>query len=219
MIALVGPSGAGKTTLAQLTARLYDPRSGRVRFNGVDLRDASLASLRQTVGMVMQDSHLFHDTIRANLLYAKPTATEGELLAAIRDAQLSSVVASLPQGLETVIGERGHRLSGGEKQRVAIARLLIKAPSLVILDEATAHLDSESERAIQEAFQVALRGRTSMIVAHRLSTVRNADLILVLDGGRVVQNGRHDELLAAGGLYAQLYKTQFSAKPRPAEAS
>jgi ATP-binding cassette subfamily B protein len=213
MVALVGPSGAGKTTLAQLTARLYDVRTGSVRLNGVDVRDASLESVRQAVGMVMQDAHLFHDTIRANLLYAHPSASESQLASAIADAQLTSVIASLPQGLDTVIGDRGHRLSGGEKQRVAIARLLIKAPAVVILDEATAHLDSESERAIQEAFLSALRGRTSLVVAHRLSTVQNADLILVLDRGRIVQRGRHEELLAAGGLYSQLYKTHFTSRP------
>jgi ATP-binding cassette subfamily B protein len=215
MVALVGPSGAGKTTLAQLAARLYDVRTGAVRMNGVDLRDATLASVRRTVGMVMQDAHLFHDTIRANLLYAKPDATEAELAAALRDAQVASVVEALPQGLDTVIGDRGHRLSGGEKQRVAIARLLLKAPALVILDEATAHLDSESERAIQAAFQSALRGRTSLVIAHRLSTVQSADLILVLNRGRIVERGRHEELLAAGQLYAQLYRTQFSAKTGP----
>jgi ATP-binding cassette subfamily B protein len=165
--------------------------------------------------MVMQDAHLFHDTIRANLLYAKPDATEAELAAALRDAQVASVVEALPQGLDTVIGDRGHRLSGGEKQRVAIARLLLKAPALVILDEATAHLDSESERAIQAAFQSALRGRTSLVIAHRLSTVQSADLILVLNRGRIVERGRHEELLAAGQLYAQLYRTQFSAKTGP----
>jgi len=213
MIALVGPSGAGKTTLAQLAARLYDVRSGAIRFNGLDLRDATFASVRGAVGMVMQDAHLFHDSIRANLLYAKPGASEAELAAALRDAQIAAVVAALPQGLDTVIGDRGHRLSGGEKQRVAIARLLLKAPAVVILDEATAHLDSESERAIQEAFRSALRGRTSLVIAHRLSTVQNADQILVLNQGRIVEHGRHDELLAAGRLYAQLYRTQFSAKP------
>ena len=213
MIALVGPSGAGKTTLAQLAARLYDVRTGAIRFNGLDLRDATFASVRGAVGMVMQDAHLFHDSIRANLLYAKPGASEAELAAALRDAQIAAVVAALPQGLDTVIGDRGHRLSGGEKQRVAIARLLLKAPAVVILDEATAHLDSESERAIQEAFRSALRGRTSLVIAHRLSTVQNADQILVLNQGRIVEHGRHDELLAAGRLYAQLYRTQFSAKP------
>jgi ATP-binding cassette, subfamily B, bacterial len=215
MVALVGPSGAGKTTLAQLAARLYDVRSGAIRFNGVDLRDANLDSLRRTVGMVMQDAHLFHDTIRANLLYARPEASEAELAAALRDAQIASVVESLPQGLDTVIGERGHRLSGGERQRVAIARLLLKAPSLVILDEATAHLDSESERAIQEAFVSALRGRTSLVIAHRLSTVQNADQILVLSQGRIVERGRHEELLHTGHLYAQLYRTQFSTRTKP----
>jgi ATP-binding cassette subfamily B protein len=215
MVALVGPSGAGKTTLAQLAARLYDARTGAIRFNGVDLRDATLESVRRTVGMVMQDAHLFHDTIRANLLYAKPEASEAELAAALQDAQIASAVASLAQGLDTVIGDRGHRLSGGEKQRVAIARLLLKAPPLVILDEATAHLDSESERAIQEAFLSALKGRTSLVIAHRLSTVQNADQILVLDRGRIVERGRHEELLHAGRLYEQLYRTQFSAKPKP----
>jgi ATP-binding cassette subfamily B protein len=215
MIALVGPSGAGKTTLAQLAARLYDVRAGSIRFNGLDLRDATLDSVRRTVGMVMQDAHLFHDTIRANLLYAKPEASDTELAAALRDAQIAALVESLPQGLDTVIGDRGHRLSGGEKQRVAIARLLLKAPPLVILDEATAHLDSESERAIQEAFASALMGRTSLVIAHRLSTVQNADQILVLDKGRIVERGRHEELLRAGNLYEQLYRTQFSAKARP----
>jgi ATP-binding cassette, subfamily B, bacterial len=215
MIALVGPSGAGKTTLAQLAARLYDVRVGAIRFNGVDVRDAKLDSLRHTVGMVMQDAHLFHDTIRANLLYARPEASEAELAAALRDAQIAAVIAALPQGLDTVIGDRGHRLSGGERQRVAIARLLLKAPAMVILDEATAHLDSESERAIQEAFLSALKGRTSLVIAHRLSTVQNADQILVLDQGRIVERGRHEELLHAGRLYEQLYRTQFSAKPKP----
>jgi ATP-binding cassette subfamily B protein len=215
MIALVGPSGAGKTTLAQLAARLYDVRSGAVRFNGLDLRNATLESVRRTVGMVMQDAHLFHDTIRENLLYAKPDATEEQLAAALKDAQIASVVASLPQGLDTVIGDRGHRLSGGERQRVAIARLLLKAPPLVILDEATAHLDSESERAIQEAFRSALKGRTSLVIAHRLSTVRDADQILVLNAGRIVERGRHEELLHAGRLYEQLYRTQFSPKRGP----
>ena len=214
MIALVGPSGAGKTTLAQLAARLYDVKSGSIRFNGVDLRDATLDSVRAAVGMVMQDAHMFHDSIRANLLYAKPGASEAELSQSVADAHVASVVASLPQGLDTVIGDRGHRLSGGEKQRVAIARLLLKAPALVILDEATAHLDSESERAIQEAFATALKGRTSLVIAHRLSTIQKADLILVLDRGKIVERGRHEDLLRAGGLYERLYRTQFSAQPR-----
>ena len=216
MIALVGPSGAGKTTLAQLIARLYDVRAGAIRFNGVDLRDATLDSVRATVGMVMQETHLFHDTLRANLLYARPDATEAELATALHDAQLTAVIAALPQGLDTVVGDRGHRLSGGEKQRVAIARLLLKAPAVVILDEATAHLDSESERAIQEAFQSALKGRTSFVIAHRLSTVQQADQILVLEKGRVVEHGRHADLLQAGGLYAHLHHTQFATKPKPA---
>ena len=212
LVALVGPSGAGKTTVAQLAARLYDPNAGAVRMNGRDLRDATLGSVRATVGMVMQDAHLFHDTLRANLLYARPGASDAELSSALRDAQILSVVEALPQGLDTVIGERGHRLSGGEKQRVAIARLLLKAPPVVILDEATAHLDSESERAIQLAFRSALAGRTALVIAHRLSTVQNADQILVLERGRIVERGRHEELLDAGKLYAQLYRTQFSAK-------
>ncbi|HVU17438.1 MAG TPA: ABC transporter ATP-binding protein [Candidatus Didemnitutus sp.] len=212
MIALVGPSGAGKTTLAMLAARLYDPRSGAVRFNGVDLREATHESVRHAVGMVMQDSHLFHDTIRANLLYARPGATDAELMAALHDAQLDALVQGLPQGLDTVVGDRGHRLSGGEKQRLAIARLLLKAPALVILDEATAHLDSNSERAIQEAFENALKGRTSIVIAHRLSTVRHAHQILVLDRGRVVERGGHEELLQTGQLYAKLYRTQFAAE-------
>jgi ATP-binding cassette subfamily B protein len=219
LVAIVGPSGAGKTTLVQLAARLYDPRSGAVRLNGLDLREATLDSIRRTVGMVMQDAHLFHDTIRQNLLYAKPEATEAELTAALPAAQILPLVQTLPQGIDTVLGDRGHRLSGGEKQRVAIARLLLKAPALVILDEATAHLDSESERAIQGAFQAALAGRTSLVIAHRLSTIQNADQILVLDRGRIVERGRHAELLAAGRLYAQLYHTQYAPKgsqPLPA---
>ena len=212
MIALVGPSGAGKSTLAQLAVRLYDPRSGVVRINGLDLRDVTTKSIQASVGMVMQDAHLFHDTLRANLLYARPNATDAELMAALRDAQILGVVEALPQGLDTVIGERGHRLSGGERQRVAIARLLLKAPPLVILDEATAHLDSESERAIQDAFRTALAGRTSLVIAHRLSTVQAADQILVLEKGRIVQRGRHEQLLEMGGLYAQLYRTQFAPR-------
>jgi ATP-binding cassette subfamily B protein len=209
LVAIVGPSGAGKTTLSQLVTRLYDVRTGVIRINGVDLRDATFDSIRQTVGVVTQEAHLFHDTIRANLLYAKTAATETELTAALCAAQILPLVQSLPQRLDTVVGDRGYRLSGGERQRIAIARLLLKAPSVVILDEATAHLDSESENEIQRAFDVALAGRTSIVIAHRLSTIRSADLILVLDDGCIVERGRHKELLEAGKLYAQLYKTQF----------
>jgi ATP-binding cassette subfamily B protein len=209
LVALVGPSGAGKTTLVQLAARLYDATRGVVRLNGVDVREATLTSVRETVGMVMQDSHMFHDTIRANLQYAKPEAADSELCSALEAAQLAPLIKSLPKGLDTVVGERGHRLSGGERQRLAIARLLLKAPPLVILDEATAHLDSEAEQAIQQAFAVALAGRTSLVIAHRLSTIQSADQILVLQHGRIVERGRHDELVRAGNLYAQLYLRQF----------
>ncbi|MEO7069784.1 MAG: ABC transporter ATP-binding protein [Nostocoides sp.] len=209
LVALVGPSGAGKTTITSLVARLYDPTSGTVRVNGVDLRAATLDSLRSMVGVVTQEAHLFHDTIRANLVYARPGITEQEMEAALRAAQVWTLVDSLPEGLDTVVGDRGHRLSGGEKQRLAIARLLLKGPGLVVLDEATAHLDSESELAVQRALDAALADRTALVIAHRLSTVRDADLILVVDGGRVVERGRHDELLAAGGLYAELYEIQF----------
>jgi ATP-binding cassette subfamily B protein len=210
LVALVGPSGAGKTTISYLVSRLYDVRAGAVRVNGLDVRDATFASLSDTVGMVTQDAHLFHDTIRANLLYARPAATDAELVDALHGAQISSLVESLPQGLDTVVGDRGYRLSGGEKQRLAIARLMLKAPRVVVLDEATAHLDSESEVAVQRALSVALEGRTSVVIAHRLSTVRAADQILVVDGGRVVERGTHDELLVADGLYAELYHTQFA---------
>jgi len=214
LVALVGPSGAGKTTISYLTARIYDVRGGGVSINDVDLRDATMASLSDTVGMVTQDAHLFHDTIRANLRYAKPDATDLELVEALHGAQISSLVESLPQGLDTVVGDRGYRLSGGEKQRLAIARLMLKAPSVVVLDEATAHLDSESEAALQEALSVALRGRTSIVIAHRLSTVRAADQILVVDGGRIVERGTHEELIAVSGLYAELYRTQFGTQAR-----
>ncbi|WP_392466191.1 ABC transporter ATP-binding protein [Arsenicicoccus cauae] len=210
LVALVGPSGAGKTTITSLVARLYDPTSGRVRVGGVDLREASFDSLHEVVGMVTQEAHLFHDTIRANLDYARPGVTDEAVWQALRAAQVASLVESLPEGLDTVVGDRGHRLSGGEKQRLAIARLLLKGPGLVILDEATAHLDSESEAAVQRALDSALHGRTAMVIAHRLSTVRGADLILVVDGGRVVQQGTHAELLERGGLYAELYRTQFT---------
>ncbi len=209
LVALVGPSGAGKTTISQLLPRIYDVDSGAVRIGGHDIRDVTMQSVRDAIGVVAQDAHLFHDTIRANLLYARPSATDAELRRALLDAQIATLIDSLPQGLDTVVGDRGYRLSGGEKQRLAIARVLLKAPAIVILDEATAHLDSESEVAVQRALNVALSGRTSLVIAHRLSTVRNADQILVVDGGRIVQRGTHAELIAAGGLYAELYRTQF----------
>lgn len=210
MTALVGHSGAGKTTITQLIPRFYDAVKGSIRINGVDVRDATFESLRHAIGIVMQEAHMFHDTIRANLAYAKPDATDAEMNQALSAAQILTLVQGLPQGLDTVLGERGYRLSGGEKQRLAIARVLLKAPSIVILDEATAHLDSESEAAIQKAFEVALSGRTSVVIAHRLSTIRNADQILVMSEGRIVERGKHDELVARGGLYAELYRTQFA---------
>jgi ATP-binding cassette, subfamily B, bacterial len=210
LTALVGPSGAGKTTITHLVARLYDPGSGSVRIGGYDLRDVTLESLHNVVGVVSQDAHLFHDTIRSNLLYSRPGATELELVDACKAAQIWDLISALPDGLDTVVGDRGYRLSGGEKQRVALARLLLKAPSVVVLDEATAHLDSESEAAVQRALKTALAGRTSLVIAHRLSTVREADQILVISGGRVAERGGHEELLAAGGLYAELYRTQFA---------
>jgi ATP-binding cassette, subfamily B, bacterial len=214
LVALVGPSGAGKTTVTQLVTRMYDVRSGAVRLGGTDVRDATLASLRATVGVVTQDAHMFHASIRENLLYARPEATEDQLWEALEGAQVAGLVRALPDGLDTVVGDRGYRLSGGEKQRMAIARLLLKAPGVVVLDEATAHLDSESEAAVQRALATALEGRTSIVIAHRLSTVRDADLILVLDDGRVVERGRHEELLRRGGLYAELHRTQFSSDRR-----
>ncbi len=209
LVALVGPSGAGKTTISQLLPRIYDVDSGAVRIGGHDIRDVTMQSVRDAIGVVAQDAHLFHDTIRANLLYARPGATDDELHRALDDAQIGPLVDSLPQGLDTVVGDRGYRLSGGEKQRLAIARVLLKAPAIVVLDEATAHLDSESEVAVQRALNVALAGRTSLVIAHRLSTVRNADQILVVEGGRIAERGTHDQLLTAGGLYAELYRTQF----------
>lgn len=209
LVALVGPSGSGKTTISYLIPRLYDATEGTVRVNGVDVRDVTLTSLRSVVSMVTQDPHMFHDTIRANLLYARPDATDAELRSALEGAQIVELVDSLPEGLDTLVGERGYRLSGGEKQRLAIARLLLKAPDVVVLDEATAHLDSESELAVQRALATALAGRTSIVIAHRLSTVRDADRILVVSGGSIVESGRHEELLEAGGLYAELYRTQF----------
>ncbi|MDQ1287185.1 MAG: ATP-binding cassette, subfamily bacterial [Actinomycetota bacterium] len=209
LVALVGPSGAGKTTIISLIARLYDPTSGAVRIGGVDLRDATLDSLHQTVGVVTQEAHLFHDTIRANLAYARPGASEEDMRRVLEAARVLDLVETLPEGLDTVVGDRGHRLSGGEKQRIALARLLLKEPGVVVLDEATAHLDSESEAAVQRALDEALVGRTAIVIAHRLSTVRSADVIAVVDGGRIVESGRHEELLASGGLYADLYRTQF----------
>ena len=220
MVALVGPSGAGKTTVTHLVARLYDASTGTVRVGGRDVRDVTLQSLEDVVGYVTQDAHMFHDTIRGNLLYADPGATEDEIWTSLEAAQIAPLIRSLPDGLDTVVGDRGYRLSGGERQRLAIARLLLKAPPIVVLDEATAHLDSESEAAVQRALDAALSGRTSLVIAHRLSTVRDADLILVLESGRIVQRGTHAQLLAQGGLYADLYRTQFlpGVTPLPAAA-
>jgi ATP-binding cassette subfamily B protein len=219
MIALVGPSGAGKSTIASLAARLYDVESGAVRLGGVDVRDLSFDSIRDTLGMVTQDGHLFHETVAANLRLAQPDATEEELWDVLRRAQLADLVRSLPDGLETVVGERGYRLSGGERQRLTIARLLLARPRVVVLDEATAHLDSQSEAAVQAALAEALSGRTALVIAHRLSTIRAADAILVIDGGRVVERGTHEDLLAAGGRYAELYRTQFAESPARSPAA
>jgi ATP-binding cassette subfamily B protein len=212
LTALVGPSGAGKTTITQLVTRMYDVQGGAVVIAGHDLREVTLESLRDAIGVVTQDAHLFHDSIRANLVYARPSASEEELWSALEGAQIAGLVRSLDDGLDTVVGDRGYRLSGGEKQRIAIARVLLKAPGIVILDEATAHLDSESEAAVQQALDVALEGRTSLVIAHRLSTIRHADQILVIDDGRIVQEGKHEELLLQGGLYAELYRTQFATQ-------
>ncbi len=218
MVALVGPSGAGKTTVTALVSRLYDVTEGAVLVGGVDVRSVTQTSLHRAIGVVTQDAHMFHDTIRANLLYAAPGATSGQLEQACRAAQIWELVEALPDGLDTVVGDRGYRLSGGEKQRMAIARLLLKAPRIVVLDEATAHLDSESEAAVQRALATALEGRTSLVIAHRLSTVRDADLILVVEDGRVVERGTHTALLAADGLYADLYRTQFASQDDKDEA-
>jgi ATP-binding cassette subfamily B protein len=212
LTALVGPSGAGKTTITHLVPRLYDVTSGSVRIGGQDVRDVTLQSLRDTVGVVTQDAHLFHDTLRANLLYARPRATERDLVNACVAARVWDTIELLPQGLDTVVGDRGYRLSGGEKQRISLARLLLKAPPVVVLDEATAHLDSESEAAIQRALKTTLAGRTSLVIAHRLSTIREADQILVVEAGRIRESGTHETLLAASGLYAHLYRTQFLEK-------
>ncbi len=209
LIALVGPSGAGKTTISHLVSRMYDVTSGAVRIGGQDVRDVTLASLRRAIGVVTQDAHMFHETIRSNLVYARPDASEEELTQSLRGAQIAELVESLPDGMDTTVGDRGYRLSGGEKQRLALARLLLKQPAIVILDEATAHLDSESEYAVQKALKKALEGRTSLVIAHRLSTIRDADTILVIDDGRVVESGRHDDLLARNGTYAELYRTQI----------
>ncbi|MFF1925972.1 ABC transporter ATP-binding protein [Streptomyces sp. NPDC058221] len=217
MVALVGSSGAGKSTIAQLLPRLYDADAGSVRLNGVDVRDLSAASIRETLGMVTQDGHLFHESVRANLALARPDASEEDIWDALRRSRLDGLVASLPDGLDTVVGERGYRLSGGERQRLTIARLLLARQRVVILDEATAHLDSTSEAAVQEALAEALEGRTAVVIAHRLSTVRAADLILVIEEGRVAERGTHTELLAAGGRYEELYRTQFES-PTAVEA-
>jgi ATP-binding cassette subfamily B protein len=210
LVALVGHSGAGKTTIANLVPRLYDVTGGAIRVGGIDVRGLTAASLQAAIGVVSQDAHLFHDTIRVNLLYARPEATEEQLWQALSGARIATLIRSLPDGLDTVVGDRGYRLSGGEKQRLAIARVLLKAPGIVILDEATAHLDSESEAAVQHALDAALSGRTSLVIAHRLSTIRDADQILVIDDGRIVETGTHEELLERGGRYADLYRTQFA---------
>jgi ATP-binding cassette subfamily B protein len=212
LVALVGPSGAGKTTFSQLIPRLYDVTSGAVRVDGHDVRELTQASLRATIGVVSQDPHLFHESVADNLRYAKPDATLPELEAACRAARIHDVIAALPDGYTTVVGERGYRLSGGEKQRLAIARMILKDPAIVILDEATSSLDSENEAAVQEALAHALAGRTSIVIAHRLSTIVDADRIVVLDQGRVVEQGRHHDLLEAGGLYAELYRTLVRAE-------
>jgi ATP-binding cassette subfamily B protein len=216
LVALVGPSGAGKTTTAMLVPRIQDVSQGQVTFDGVDVRNLTMDSLRDAVGMVMQDPHLFHESIRENLRYARPDATDDELVEAARAARIHELIETLPDGYDTIVGERGYRMSGGEKQRLAIARMLLKSPRVVILDEATSHLDSESELAIQHALADALRGRTSLVIAHRLSTIVAADRILVMDEGKIVEEGRHAELLRAGGLYADLYRTQLDRAAEPA---
>jgi ATP-binding cassette subfamily B protein len=217
VVALVGPSGAGKTTLASLIPRLHDVTAGAVRIDGADVRDVTAQSVADAIAVVSQDPHLFHDTVAANLRYARPDATDAEIIAACEAARIHHVIAALPDGYATVVGERGYRMSGGEKQRLAIARVLLKRPAIVILDEATAHLDSESEAHVQAALATALAGRTSIVIAHRLSTIAGADQILVLDRGRIVERGRHEDLLAAGGLYQELYETQYArTSPVPA---
>ncbi|CAB4748367.1 unannotated protein [freshwater metagenome] len=215
LTALVGPSGAGKTTVSALVNRLYDVSAGAVLVGGEDVRELQMQSLHQAIGTVTQDAHLFHDTIRANLLYAKPDATETDMLAACRSAQIADMITALPGGFDTVVGDRGYRLSGGEKQRIALARLLLKAPRIVILDEATAHLDSESEVAVQLALDSALEGRTSIVIAHRLSTIRRADQILVVVDGQIAERGTHEELISVGGAYFDLYEAQFADQVTP----
>jgi ATP-binding cassette subfamily B protein len=209
LIALVGPSGAGKTTITYLIPRLYDPTEGVIRIDGHDLRDVTLDSLSSTIGMVTQETYLFHDTILTNLIYAKIDATQEEIESAARAANIHNFIMDLPDRYDTIVGERGYRLSGGEKQRIALARVILKNPKILVLDEATSHLDSESEALIQEALKRVMAGRTSIVIAHRLSTILAADLILVMDRGKIVERGTHNELLDLGGLYAQLYETQF----------
>jgi ATP-binding cassette subfamily B protein len=217
--AFVGPSGAGKTTITQLVPRFYDPQSGTIRIDGIDLRDLTLESLRSHIGVVTQETYLFHDTIGNNLRYGREDATQDQIEAAARAANIADFIASLPEGYDTIVGERGHKLSGGERQRLAIARVLVKDPRILILDEATSALDSENEALIQAAFDKAMRGRTSLVIAHRLSTILQADVIFVVDRGRVVERGTHAELLAKDGTYARLYRTQFEKGPRPQLAS
>jgi ATP-binding cassette subfamily B protein len=212
-VALVGPSGAGKSTILSLVSRLYDVDEGAVRIDGHDVRSVTLESLNASIGVVSQDPHLFHDTIASNLLFAHPTATDPEIQAACEAAQIHDVIAGLPDGYDTVVGDRGYRLSGGEKQRLAIARVLLKNPSIIVLDEATSHLDSDNEERIQQALLVALQGRTSLVIAHRLSTIVDADQILVVEEGQVTQRGTHAELVDAPGRYGQLYATQFGTGP------
>jgi ATP-binding cassette subfamily B protein len=210
LVALLGHTGAGKSTISYLIGRLYDVSTGSVRINGLDVRDATFSSLQDRIGMVTQDVHMFHDTIRANLLYAKPDATDRELRRALKAAQLLPTVQEMPDGLDTVVGDRGFRMSGGEKQRLALARMMLREPSVVVLDEATAQLDTATEMAVQRALEEALKGRTSLVIAHRLSTIRRADLILVLDHGRIVERGTHDELIARKGAYSAFYEAQFA---------
>jgi ABC-type multidrug transport system fused ATPase/permease subunit len=219
LVALVGTSGSGKSTIASLAPRLYDVDAGAVRLSGLDVRDLSFDTIRDTLGMVTQDGHLFHDTVRENLRFARPDASDADLWDALRTARLAHLVESLPDGLDTVVGERGYRFSGGERQRLTLARILLARPRVVILDEATASLDSTSEAAVQAALADALAGRTAIVIAHRLSTIRQADAILVIEGGRVVERGTHTELLAAGGRYAELYRTQFLDESDPDTAA